>query len=609
MYQQHIFDTHYRHQVDDHSHFDLAIVVELHLLTYTSPSLDEMPSKAGTMLPNTASNASGLVNRQNDDTAGLIDKNNPPIASYSSFAATAAVSNDAPTDAPSSDDSDDDNDKSVDLMMTLSEAIRKKHHRRRRPGDSLARNRFRKSHNTASDKRGGGGGGGDDDDNNNTLIGPYECAVTTSVLIYWVFVSLIPVYNKFFFQKSLFPYPVATAGIQLALVSFVLGLLNTIQHFLWKCNFGMRRREDQPVTKSYVFGPHFLWKMKWCFPIGFLFGVKYGVTNLGLHLVSAPTHLLLQSTDLVWTVLGAWWINGEVINCVEVICLLGCVAGSLVLGWQVSEDTSITAPLFAILINLISPIMLGLCIATLRLACVELMRPDNRVGGTVSSVELTCIKLMMSSSVALILACALEGGGHDQDNWDDENQQTPWWTAWAALPTSTKLGVLGGAVLIAVFQANCTFLTFLTNAVAVGLVGQVKIIPQWIVATIFATKTTSFSPKPSALLGAFLICGSAAAFAVSNWRHWREEEALESEFVDGDLPLLENLEEDRDGENARVRRSSSGGSFHSSGRDGKHHRPHLYTDADQWGDASIRSAFSHMSEKPRREGEVVQPNH
>ncbi|KAL3923796.1 MAG: hypothetical protein SGILL_001436 [Bacillariaceae sp.] len=509
--------------------------------------------------------------------------------SYSSFAATAATSNDAPADMPA-DDSVEKGDKKNDLLMTLSEAIRKQRHpRRTTPGTSLARNRFNQ---LSSDK--------DSDKNDNRCIGPYECAVTTSVLIYWIFVSLIPVYNKFFFQKDLFPYPVATAGIQLAVVSGVLCLLNVCQQVVWNCNFGMRRRPSEPATKSFIFGPHFLWKVKWCFPIGFLFGVKYGVTNLGLHLVSAPTHLLLQSTDLVWTVLGAWWINGEVINGVELLCLVGCVSGSLVLGWQVSEDDSIAAPLFAILINLISPMLLGLCIATLRLACVELMRPDNRVGGTVSSVELTSIKLMMSSSVALVLACWLEGGRGDAQNWKDDEDQIAWWTAWANLPPSTKWGVIGGAVLIAVFQANCTFLCFLTNAVTVGLVGQVKIIPQWVTATIFATKVTNFYVKPTALLGAFLICGSAAAFAFSNWKQWKDEEAAETEITDGAI-LLEAL----DNETAPMLRSASSGSYRSGQH--PHHNPHLLADADQWGDASMLSSFNELSERPMREGEAVKP--
>jgi hypothetical protein len=500
-------------------------------------------------------------------------------ANYASFASTNRTKENDPLAVTSADDDPPPNlvQKQNDLLMELSESIRNSQpcHRHRRQHYNLAREKFGQP-------------------SQDTIVGAYECAVTTSVLIYWIFVSLIPVYNKFFFQNSLFPYPIATAGIQLAVVSLVLALLNTLQHCCWHVQCGLRRQPDlDPPLRSWIFGPHFFWKVQWCFPIGFLFGVKYGVTNLGLHLISAPTHLLLQSTDLVWTVLGAWWINGEVINATELLCLIGCVSGSLVLGWQVSEDQSVAAPLFAILINLISPMLLGLCISTLRLACVELMRPDNRVAGTVSSVELTSIKLMMSSSVALISACILEGGREEQQNWKDEQHQISWWAAFAALPSSTKWGVIGGAGLIAVFQANCTFLTFLTNAVAVGLCGQVKIIPQWITATIFATKASNFTVKPTAIIGAFLICGSAATFSYSNWREWSEEEATIS---DGDVTLLEVSEDDPDNEMAPMLKASSSRSSVQPHRH-NHHPPHLYADADQWGDASIRSAFNEIGDR------------
>eukprot|EP00529_Nitzschia_sp_RCC80_P015347 CAMPEP_0113490518 /NCGR_PEP_ID=MMETSP0014_2-20120614/27088_1 /TAXON_ID=2857 /ORGANISM="Nitzschia sp." /LENGTH=711 /DNA_ID=CAMNT_0000384293 /DNA_START=22 /DNA_END=2157 /DNA_ORIENTATION=- /assembly_acc=CAM_ASM_000159 len=394
----------------------------------------------------------------------------------------------------------------------------------------------------------------------------YPCMVAFSIMVYWTTVSVIPVYNKFFFQKSMYPYPIATAGIQLGVVSILLALLNTLQHFFLHQSLvvtGTGTTEQQNLTtlttkktlstlsstkntttkssssydslssdnydhdetemlvhqqhqpsrvpvqqKSWIFGPHFWWKVKWCFPIGGLFGLKYGVTNLGLHLVPAPTHLLLQSTDLVWTVLSAWFINGEIVTPAEMLCLVGCVAGSVVLSWQIEELSSVAAPLYAICINLISPVFLGLCLATLRLACTELMRPDNRVGGTVSAVELTSIKLIVSSSVGLILACILEGG--------DENRPA-WWIAFGELASSTRWGVLFGSILISVFQVNCTFLTYLTSAVALGLVGQVKIIPQWFVAAFTASRTSNFTMHPMNLVGAFLIMVSASGFAVVNW--------------------------------------------------------------------------------------------
>ena len=83
-----------------------------------------------------------------------------------------------------------------------------------------------------------------------------------SVLIYWVSVSAVPIYNKFFFNKKAFPFPIATAGIQLGCVSVLLALWSTVSH---SC-FGKEG--------SWIFGPHFLYKLKWCAPIGVIFGLK-----------------------------------------------------------------------------------------------------------------------------------------------------------------------------------------------------------------------------------------------------------------------------------------------------------------------------------------------
>ena len=51
-----------------------------------------------------------------------------------------------------------------------------------------------------------------------------------SVLIYWTAVSMIPVYNKRVFAKGNYPYPVATATIQLAMVSLALGIVSIVKH-------------------------------------------------------------------------------------------------------------------------------------------------------------------------------------------------------------------------------------------------------------------------------------------------------------------------------------------------------------------------------------------
>lgn len=139
---------------------------------------------------------------------------------------------------------------------------------------------------------------------------------------------------------------------------------------------------------------------------------------MGLALLPAPTHLLLQATDLVWTCLAAWFIKDDRLDWVGYSCVAACIVGSAITSYTTviqssmhdgsSDDTTTTISFdrsqwWAIGVNLLSPMLLGLCLATLRVACKRLLIPCNpNLGGTtMDSFELTCWKLVMSSSVAL----------------------------------------------------------------------------------------------------------------------------------------------------------------------------------------------------------------
>lgn len=222
---------------------------------------------------------------------------------------------------------------------------------------------------------------------------------------------------RHFFHKDQYPYPVASAGIQLGIVAITLSVLSVVLHGV---SVGFRDSETRtgPTNEanrrsSWIFGPGILYKITWTAPIGVLFGLKYGVTNLGLALLPAPTHLLLQSTDLIWTCIAAWFIKDERLSLVGYACIAGCVVGSTITSYSAvlhyGEENNggafDGASWYAILVNLSSPVLLGLCITTLRVACKRLLPPNNpHLGGTsMNSFELTCWKLWMSSSVALML--------------------------------------------------------------------------------------------------------------------------------------------------------------------------------------------------------------
>ncbi|CAK0800883.1 unnamed protein product, partial [Prorocentrum cordatum] len=278
-------------------------------------------------------------------------------------------------------------------------------------------------------------------------------SVALSVVIFCVTVSLIPIYNKKVLSGNsdvdTFPYPVATSFLQLSFVSLALGLGDSLAFLLCP-----RRAEWSP---SWLFGPHFWYKLRYSGPAGLCFGLKFSFTNWGLLLVPTATHMLLQSTDLLWTVGCAWLVVGERVGAQEGCAVLLTALGTMLI--SLDEAT----------------------VAALRRGVKELMRPDNRVGGMLA-VEVTAIKLAVSSLTCLAAACLVEGGGLGLSRCAGlrEGRAEPWWEALAVYPARGVSLVLLVAVLILVFQVNITWLARLTSAVTVGMVASVKVVPQWL---------------------------------------------------------------------------------------------------------------------------------
>ena len=96
-------------------------------------------------------------------------------------------------------------------------------------------------------------------------------------------------------------------------------------------------------------------------------------------------------------------------------------------------------------VNLLPPLILALCLSTLRMGAQELFRPDNRLAGSISVVEFTAIKLALSALTALVLAMLCERGTKFQSSW---------WKALAEDSDDGVLLVLLGGVFILIFQVG-----------------------------------------------------------------------------------------------------------------------------------------------------------
>lgn len=329
--------------------------------------------------------------------------------------------------------------------------------------------------------------------------------ILASVLVYCVSVSAVPVYNKQVLSggdTQRFPYPVATAFLQLGIVALVLGL-GSILH---------KAVDKRSPEKSWLLGPHFLYKLRHAAPCGACFGLKFAVTNWGLQLVPTGTHLILQATDLLWTVTFAWIINKEQIGLWDGLAIVVCFSGTIMVSVDAAED--LTTPVVPLLVNLLTPVCLALCVNFLRAGVAELSRPGNRLKGTVGPVEFTTLKLAVASLVTCVFACAFENSliGLSKHTGLRASRKPPWWTALATYPTEGLVLIGLGSVFVLVFQVNMTWLAQLTSAVAVGMVGSVKIIPQWLLNAIFSLHVNL---TPLNLTGATLVLFSCGLFAAA----------------------------------------------------------------------------------------------
>ena len=135
------------------------------------------------------------------------------------------------------------------------------------------------------------------------------------------------------------------------------------------------------------------------------------MTNLGLKLIPVAPHLLLQSTDIMWTILFAHLLNREQLDRYELLCCIGTAGGSVLIAIRTHE----TIPaLFPIVVNLASPLVLGLCVSELRRATRVLLIENSAFDGKVpfmDAFELTAFKLWFSSMCVLPFAIFFEARG------------------------------------------------------------------------------------------------------------------------------------------------------------------------------------------------------
>jgi len=326
-------------------------------------------------------------------------------------------------------------------------------------------------------------------------------------LLLWCFgVSAVPIYAKRIFDGSFgvkkFPYPCFAAFLQLAFASVLLGCLHLMQH-LWIS------RGKALQSQSWLFGPYFGFKLKHVAPAGVAFGCRYVTANLGLSLADNSTHVLLGATELVWVLLLAVLINKERPGVLEVLACIVSLVGNVIVATSAVNLHQMDTPFWGLFFNLLAPFVGALCISTLRTGVAGLFDPTNCLSGTTSKIEFTSLKLGCASLTSLLAAMLLENG-----LWSFHGTAISWWRALASYPHLGVIFILASGILTSVLHVSMAWLAWLTSALAMGLLVEIKVLPQWILNYFFGLHHPLSS---SYLLGASLGIFGALLYACASW--------------------------------------------------------------------------------------------
>jgi len=208
----------------------------------------------------------------------------------------------------------------------------------------------------------------------------------------------------------------------------------------------------------------------------------------------------------MWTVLFARLINNEKLTLHEFIACVCSTIGTVLIAWRTNVNV-VDGGLYAIAVNLVSPILLGFCITSLRGAAQELLnKPGGRTDG-MTCFEFTAIKLWISSLVIFPVAFLFENGGIQLFGFPQVSMYA--YQVGSSNGWGLPLAATGGGIFILIFQVNITYLSSLVTAVTVGMVGGMKIFPQWIAALVFAGK---YEFDTLNLFGACIVLSSSLLF-------------------------------------------------------------------------------------------------
>ncbi|XP_063901128.1 uncharacterized protein LOC135120718 [Zophobas morio] len=329
----------------------------------------------------------------------------------------------------------------------------------------------------------------------------HHLLVGLCVTVYLTAATLLPLSLKFLYSS--FNYPVFLTYVQLTF-SWVFILLILFIKFATKF---FRQKIKKIDWTGWLFDRWLLYKLKKTSLVGFLFGLRFILANVGLSLVDPDVHFLLQSSGMFWAMLFSAILNNEKPDLYELFCCLFTVIGSAMisLNFMFKENRII-----GLLINLVSAVVEGLTVVTLRAAALKLVVTDKK-DLKLRPSEFTALKLFVSSLVVLPFFLLLDASPEFLYESFLSRHQTYLVTALRNLNLLEWTLIITASFLTFIFQFNFTCFASLCDSVTLSLVGDLKILPQVLFSALLFR---NFNFSLLHLIGCISVCLASVSYAL-----------------------------------------------------------------------------------------------
>eukprot|EP01116_Phalansterium_solitarium_P000801 TRINITY_DN10658_c0_g1_i1.p1 TRINITY_DN10658_c0_g1~~TRINITY_DN10658_c0_g1_i1.p1 ORF type:complete len:397 (+),score=119.60 TRINITY_DN10658_c0_g1_i1:90-1280(+) len=341
-------------------------------------------------------------------------------------------------------------------------------------------------------------------------------------VVFYIIAIIMPLYNSVLFNGvpqwhvPAYNRPLTATWLQMFASSVVLFALDA-------CNYFYNRRKQPSLMlyqPSWSCSPGFLWKCKTLILAAIAFAAVMALTNVGLSVISYNTHVLIRASEIAFVVAFAWPINGERPTILGGASLVVLLVGTIIVALDFTQANKSNDPV-SLTINIASCVASGIFTVLLRRACVKLRERDPLI----SVVEISFFKMALATVVLLPFPLIFE------------LDALP---LLGRLPHGAIITVAFGVVITAAFQSVGVGLATYALATSVGILGQVKFIPQLALSyvlvsvglsDIFKGGSSLFSPTPLHISGLVLTLLGACGYAAVRWKSYISDLRLRQGYL------------------------------------------------------------------------------